>query len=654
MRRILLIALSLFGANHVAAAAPLQQEEVRACWLTQYAYLGRSEAQLRSMAQNIVSGGMNTVYVAVYAGAKTLWPSRAYAEAGGTWTSGTVDHAELLARILREEGLNVGAWFEYGLALGPASHPIAQAHPDWLARDQGGGAVTGENGGFVFLSPGHPEARALMVEMARELARDYGFDDIQLDRFRWARKFSGREYGYEDATSQAYLAQTGQLPPANVNDPQWVAFREGLVNSLVAECAAAIRETKPTTVVSSAPTGSYGITQHMQRWPVWLDEGSMDLVMPQMYMFTLGDFVTEFTIQRNNAAGHLEKLGVGYRGSDGNDAPTVRSQLEYARAAGVPHGCLWVYHYYTSVPAIQDEIDLLPQPGGPWSVPAENPFVSDRDIRIVMDDDLGYPAYSEGGAWINSAQPDFLRFGSRVLQGEAPGSTAVFSCAVPRTGSYDVSVWYTASSNRNPRARYDVWHLGGQTAVEVDQRVDGGQWVSLGSFLFQEGPLQARVLLSGSGAAPLEYTSSDGVRLTHLPDGESFCETAPNSAGAGARIGFGGSTSLASNDLELRVEGAIPGAFGVLFYASPSSSALPFGDGYLCGSGQAFRLRPALQVGPDGSFLHPVDLGQSPFAGGAGAAAPGSSWSFQFWYRDPAFGGAGFNLSDALLLDFRP
>ena len=86
-----------------------------------------------------------------------------------------------------------------------------------------------------------------------------------------------------------------------------------------------------------------------------------------------------------------------------------------------------------AVPAIQDEIDLLPQPGGPWSAPAENPFVSDRDIRIVMDDDLGYPAYSEGGAWISSAQPDFLRFGSRVLQGEAPGSTAVFSCAVPRT-----------------------------------------------------------------------------------------------------------------------------------------------------------------------------------------------------------------------------
>jgi hypothetical protein len=33
---------------------------------------------------------------------------------------------------------------------------------------------------------------------------------------------------------------------------------------------------------------------------------------------------------------------------------------------------------------------------------------------------------------------------------------------------------------------------------------------------------------------------------------------------------------------------------------------------------------------------------------------PGTSWNFQFWYRDPAGGGAGFNLSDAVMIPFRP
>jgi len=32
----------------------------------------------------------------------------------------------------------------------------------------------------------------------------------------------------------------------------------------------------------------------------------------------------------------------------------------------------------------------------------------------------------------------------------------------------------------------------------------------------------------------------------------------------------------------------------------------------------------------------------------------GEAWRFQFWYRNPAGGGAGFNLSDALLVTFCP
>jgi hypothetical protein len=32
----------------------------------------------------------------------------------------------------------------------------------------------------------------------------------------------------------------------------------------------------------------------------------------------------------------------------------------------------------------------------------------------------------------------------------------------------------------------------------------------------------------------------------------------------------------------------------------------------------------------------------------------GSTWNFQFWYRNPAAGGAGFNLSDGLSIRFCP
>lgn len=486
--------------------------EVRACWLTHYAYVGRTEAQLRAIAQNIRAGRMNTVYVGVYSGASVYWPSRAYKAAGGNWASSAIDYADLLVDVFHDEGLKVGAWLEYGLAVGPATHPIAVAHPDWLARDRFGDPVTGENGGFVFLSPGHPQAVGMLVGMVRELAENYSFDDIQLDRIRWGRKTDGREYGYEDCTADLYFVTYGVYPPANKDNPAWVAFREELVNGVVAQCYAAVKGANPELLVSSTPTGSYGITQMMQRWSSWVSGGYMDLVLPQMYLTSLAAFIGELDTQMAQAPAHLDRLGVGYRASGDDDWALVADQLAHARGRGIPHGCLWVYHQYTSQIAIQDEIDHLPLPGRPWELPAANPFVSDRMLQLVVDNRDGPPQYTETGSWSTSAQPDFFRFDSRVAAGGA-SAAAGFSAAVPRTGRYDVYAWYTAASNRNARAQYTVEHYGGATPVAVDQRSAGGRWVHLGRWIFAAGPLARRVTVATTGSSAGEYTSADAVKL---------------------------------------------------------------------------------------------------------------------------------------------
>lgn len=490
----------------------LQVPEVRACWLTQYQYLGKTEAQLRAIAQNIRAGSMNTVYIAMYSGATVYWPSKAYLGAGGSWGSSSVDYADYLTRIFHSEGLKVGAWFEYGFAVGAATHPIAVAHPDWLARDQAGSAVTGENGGFVFLSPGNSAATAVIVEMARELAANYDFDDIQLDRFRWGRKTTGREYGYEASTSSLYQSQYGSPPPTNVNNSQWVTFREGLVNQAVQQAYNAIKAANPNIVVSSAPLGSYGITQNLQRWSAWVNGSYMDLVMPQMYMTSLSSFQTELNTQRTQAPAHWDKLGVGYRASDDNDWALVRDELNYARGLGHLHGCLWVYHQYTAQIAIQDEINNLPTSGQPWAAPAFNPFVSECMEQIFVDNRDGAPAYVETGAWSNSAQPDFFRFDSRVVAGGA-ANTATFNAAIPKSGAYYVYAWYTTSSNRNGQAQYTIQHLGGSTPVNVDQRVNGGRWTLLGQYYFTAGGLAPRVVLSSAGSTAAEFTSADAIKL---------------------------------------------------------------------------------------------------------------------------------------------
>ncbi|MEM7305639.1 MAG: family 10 glycosylhydrolase [Planctomycetota bacterium] len=554
----------------LAAAAQGAPEEVRACWLTQYTYLGKSEAQLRAIAQNIRAGGMNTVYVAMYSGQQTLWPSKAYQAAGGSWTSATIDYADYLVDLFHDEGLDVGAWFEYGLAVGWSSHPVAEENPDWLAQDQLGNTVSDENGGFVFLSPGHDAATDTIVAMVRELAEGYDFDDIQLDRIRWSSTGGQREFGYEPQTSAKYQAQYGVAPPLNVNDPQWVDFREGLINDLFARCYDAIEAANPEIVVSSAPTGYYGITKFMQRWPDWLEAGTCELVLPQMYKFSLGDFVTEFGLQIAAAGPHVDRLGVGYRAQEDDDWTLVRSQLTHARANGIPHAALWVYHQYSAQIAIQDEIDNLPQPGEPWELTATNPFVSGDVVQVVLDnDDPG--EYAESGAgWIDSAQPDFFRFGSRVAPGDSVA--AEFSEPLSRTGMYDVYAWYTASSNRNDAALYEVHHAAGVDAIAIDQRTGGGTWVELGRYPYAAGPPQLRVRLSSAGAEPGEYTSADAVKLVFRPDAEP---PAWSAYGAGCAGPFGTPTLVAAGG---GAAGA-PIAFLLEGGTSSGTAFLAFGQG---------------------------------------------------------------------------
>jgi len=131
----------------------------------------------------------------------------------------------------------------------------------------------------------------------------------------------------------------------------------------------------------------------------------------------------------------------------------------------------------------------------------------------------------------------------------------------------------------------------------------------------------------------------------------NYCDTAPNSVGAGARISSGGSLSILFNDFELSVVDATPNQFGLFFYGGGQTSS-SFGDGNLCvssGGAGLFRFGPPAQMNASGELIRPVDWSASPTNAGAGAATPGTTWNYQLWYRDPSGpGSTGFNLSDAL------
>jgi hypothetical protein len=130
----------------------------------------------------------------------------------------------------------------------------------------------------------------------------------------------------------------------------------------------------------------------------------------------------------------------------------------------------------------------------------------------------------------------------------------------------------------------------------------------------------------------------------------TYCQATANSFGTLASIGYGGSLDLTQATFALTVTGAaaIPNSWGLFTYGTVQTNT-PFANGYLCISPFApgiFKM-PTQHLG-DGTVIlrmseHPADFG---------AFTPGSSWNFQFWYRDPPAGGAFFNLSNGLHVDF--
>ena len=137
-------------------------------------------------------------------------------------------------------------------------------------------------------------------------------------------------------------------------------------------------------------------------------------------------------------------------------------------------------------------------------------------------------------------------------------------------------------------------------------------------------------------------------------DAESLCPGQPNSVGPGAALELAGDLGIESwQTLEVVGSGLPPGQFGLVYYG-PGTASVPFGDGIRCVGGPFYRLGPAQQVDPAGELHRTLDFTVPPLGGGPGQVAAGSTVSLQIWYRDPGFGQAGFNLSEAVRATFAP
>jgi hypothetical protein len=134
---------------------------------------------------------------------------------------------------------------------------------------------------------------------------------------------------------------------------------------------------------------------------------------------------------------------------------------------------------------------------------------------------------------------------------------------------------------------------------------------------------------------------------------DHYCTSTPNSTGHAALIGVTGSLGIADNDTHLHASFCPPMHSGIFFYGQVAAQ-IPMANGYLCISPfnpGLVRVNHPVQIDSTGQAEFALDFTALP---SAGQIIGGSTWCFQFWYRDPASGGTGTNFSDAVKVTFCP
>jgi uncharacterized lipoprotein YddW (UPF0748 family) len=161
------------------------------------------------------------------------------------------------------------------------------------------------------------------------------------------------------------------------------------------------------------------------------------------------------------------------------------NQVTYATVPGaannytVATGFAGTY-YYRIVPVDDYNNRGTASQVGPITVTGEPTPPAD----IIVDN----PQATLVGSWtLASSATDKYGADYRYKSPGTGTSTASFAATIPLTGTWAVSEWHPAGSNRATDARHTISHAGGSMAANVNQTVNGGKWNLVAQLSFNSG-----------------------------------------------------------------------------------------------------------------------------------------------------------------------
>ena len=236
----------------------------------------------------------------------------------------------------QKHGVQVHAWINCLHAMeAPDNFKIAMKKAGRLQIDVAGNTID-------WLCPSNPQNRSQVVNVVRTIAQSFPVDGIHLDLIRFNSSqtcFCPTCRSYFENHIQHKLAHwptdvLGEGPLRN----EWLAFRQMVISSLVAECAQTAKAARPAVKVSVAVFPDLEIARKTvaQNWTEWFRPNGVDFICPMNYKSTTLLFEADLKRQISQLGTPKRILpGIGVS-SERLPLDEVRRQINATRANAMP------------------------------------------------------------------------------------------------------------------------------------------------------------------------------------------------------------------------------------------------------------------------------------------------------------------------------
>ena len=345
--RLNLIFLWIVLLAITASAQP--RIEIRGVWIDRASLVSRAE--IRTTMQQLAAANFNIAFVNAWSRGYPLWKSKVFEAETGVITDPGFADRDVMQECVEEAkaaGIVFMPWPEYGFIGGWSGYfpgtsgkgIIFDRHPEWLAKTKSGDdKFTAPGGFFYWMVQTRPDVQNFLINLMEELARNYDVPGIHFDRSRYPQL----DCGYDAYTTQLYQNEhSGAAPPTDPANTEWVRWRADKNNLFVAELSKRLKGVNRTQIVSNAPgVYPFSYVNFAQDYPGWVNNKSLDFIVPQIYRKTVAEYEAELNRQMaavTTLRGFIPGIDV-----TNSNAEELIKMIEVTRQKGLEGVVIW-YH----------------------------------------------------------------------------------------------------------------------------------------------------------------------------------------------------------------------------------------------------------------------------------------------------------------------